>query len=175
MIFLLFQGGASFEKDKRGFFLILEDLSENFGIFENKKGLTIDRLFVAIEEIAYVHALSYAYGRANGIKYEEESNVKFIKFMEDENLVNSLDNCFKLFVSDLQSRNADESVIKAAQKFAKNYETILPIVLSKEDGRFFTHGDYWSNNVMYDKNNGNIKKGEKGGKSFKMISNYFQP
>lgn len=108
-----------------------------------------------------MHALSYAYGRANGIKYEEESNVKFIKFMEDENLVNSLDNCFKLFVSDLQSRNADESVIKAAQKFAKNYETILPIVLSKEDGRFFTHGDYWSNNVMYDKNNGKNKKKEK--------------
>ena len=102
-----------------------------------------------------MHALSYAYGRANGIRYdEEESNVKFIKFMEDENLVNSLDNCFKLFISDLQSRNADESVVKAAQKFAKNYETILPIVLSKEDGRFFTHGDYWSNNVMYDKNNG---------------------
>ena len=38
-------------------------------------------------------------------------------------MVNSLDNCFKLFESDLQSRNADESVIKAAQNFSKNYET----------------------------------------------------
>ena len=44
-----YAGGASFEEGKRGFFLILEDLSEDFCIFENKKGLTIERLLVAIE------------------------------------------------------------------------------------------------------------------------------
>ena len=105
-----------------------------------------------------MHALSYAHGKANGIRYDEESNVKFIKFMEDPNLVQSLDHCFQLFISDLEARNCQESLVQAARNFSENYEKILPSVLSHQDGRFLTHGDYWSNNVMYHKTNDKGKK-----------------
>ena len=76
--------------------------------------------------------------------------------MQDDNLVQTLDNCFVKFIENLQSNNCQDHILKAAKNFHKNYSEILLKVLSFEDTRFLAHGDFWSNNVMYNKSNGKM-------------------
>ena len=69
----------------------------------------------------------------------------------------SLENCFQKFIQDLQRHTCEERIFQAAKFFQENHKDILEKVMSYEDNRFLSHGDFWSNNVMYHKSNATSK------------------
>ena len=144
-----YAGGSN--KSNQGFFLILEDLSENFTMFDNGKGLDIKYVNWSMEEIAHYHAVSYAYGVKNGVKWNEKYPAIFPRFMEDQGLLDSVEANLKLFEKDLEENEAPKDLIEKLSSFAKRYISIIPKYIKVDESRFLIHGDYWSNNVMFGK------------------------
>ena len=83
-----YAGGAT----DKGFFLIIEDISDKFSMVENAKGLSLCQIELALENIAHFHALSYAYGQFEKVDYSQlYPIVQGLKLMDE----NDHDSCIK--------------------------------------------------------------------------------
>ena len=143
-----FYGG---ESSKKGFYIILEDISDQFKMRDIAKGLNMDEILEALKALALFHGISYAYGIKNQVDYGQMFPVIYPKFLEDQSLTESAERGLKLFVEDLK-KNATAELLEKGQKFQINYRHIFGKYLKASDTRFLAHGDYWGNNVMYGEN-----------------------
>ena len=161
-----YAGGISESDGIHGFFLILEDLSDNYKIFKNSIGLSFHQLIKTMEEIAYFHGLSYSYSQTNLKDFTEHHWLYDMKFLTDQNMIQSLKHNLKLIKDDMNAMKPDMKINKALDNLSINYLESVPKYLFIKDSNYLSHGDYWSNNIMFDKeeskSNNNIQLGKKG-------------
>ena len=146
-----YAGGISESDGIHGFFLILEDLSDNYKIFKNSIGLSFHQLIKTMEEIAYFHGLSYSYSQTNLKDFTEHHWLYDMKFLTDQNMIQSLKHNLKLIKDDMNAMKPDMKINKALDNLSINYLESVPKYLFIKDSNYLSHGDYWSNNIMFDK------------------------
>ena len=110
-------------------------------------------MYLSLEGIARIHALSYAYAKKHQIDWQKESPGIFANLIEDKDLEAAAVANFDLFKETMKQNNAAQELIDAIDKLADNYKKIFPKFTLVEDSQFLIHGDYWSNNVMFGANN----------------------
>ena len=146
-----YSGGISESDGIHGFFLILEDLSDNYEIFKNSIGLSFHHLIKTMEEIAYFHGLSHSYSQTHVKDFTEYHWLYDMKFLTDPNMIQSLKHNLKLIKDDMNAMKYDTKINKAVDKLSINYLEKVPKYLFLKDSNYLSHGDYWSNNIMFNK------------------------
>ena len=132
-----YAGGV--DKKQRGFFLVIEDLSDEYKITDNAEGLNLQQIILAVENIAHFHALSYACGKENKIDWNQRCPIIMHHFMEDEQQLKALEANFPLFMEDLEQINAPRILIESAKRMGENYKEIFPKYLAVGDSKYLAH------------------------------------
>ena len=139
-------------KKDDGFYIILEDISNDFEMKNVAQGLSLEEIMEALKTLAYFHAISYCYGQENSTDFSESFPVNLEKFLEDDSLTECAVTGLELFVQDLENHAPD--LVEKGKEFKSNFNPIFGNCLKQSDSRFLAHGDYWGNNVMFHKKNG---------------------
>ena len=143
-----FGGKYCLDKESRGFYLILEDISDTHQMPNLDKGLTDDQVVDSLRKLAYFHGLSYCFAKKNNVNYLEHHIIPYFAFLEDTEAQVFIADLFKRCIDQLESRKENElaSVLK---KLSGNYKEKFKWAYDGRCGDFLTHGDIWSNNVMF--------------------------
>jgi hypothetical protein len=152
-----FAGGCNLDNESRGFFLILEDLSDDYTSVPTTKGLNLNQLKLVIGQVAHFHVVSYAYGLKNKIDFSKEFPSMFAKFMDNESLVEMLQKNLQILIDDLKQVEENKNLASHVEILAKNYQQSFRRILNHIDSRFLAHGDFWGNNVMFGPGNKDCK------------------
>ena len=148
-----FYGGNSCQDPKdRKFYLILEDLGDTYKMPNLEEGMTNEQITSALTNLAYFHALSYAYGQINELDYLSSYPMIYHRFLKDKEALLFIDQMFERAHKALLDHN-EADLGEMIEKLSKNYVSKLTFGYGGRDGRFLTHGDMWSNNVMFDDQN----------------------
>jgi hypothetical protein len=145
----LYAGECSMEKDKRGFYLIMEDLTPDYRMTKTEEGLSLKQLNVTLSCIAQLHAVSYAYGQVNKVDFGPELRSHFDKFLQDPNILAMLDTAFTVAIKDLEENPSAKHLAKPMANLSKHYQKPFMHAVDTTDTRFLIHGDLWSNNIMF--------------------------
>jgi len=138
MVPKFYGGGFCQENGDRGFFAILEDLSDQFVVKKMSDGFTYTQLDDIFKKLANFHAVSYAFI----LKHPEKISQWDLRFpgqlAKSKTLI---EKCFGNLAKDKPDLLASLQSLEEVwiENFAEN-QTI--------DKRFISHGDLWLNNIM---------------------------
>ena len=114
MVAKFYSGNYCLEKEHRGFYLILEDLScQQYSMKTGPEGLNFKQINDALVKIAKFHSTSYAFTR----KYPEKVkswNLKSWcdKVTNDPGFIGFMESCFDSFIKDLETEENHLDLIK---------------------------------------------------------------
>jgi hypothetical protein len=145
----LYAGECSMEKDKRGFYLIMEDLTPDYRMIKTEDGLSLNQLEVTLCQMARLHAVSYSYGQVNKVDFGPKLKSAFEKIFQDPKLIALLDANFPLAIKDLEENPSIKHLAEPMANLSKRYQNSFTEAIDTTDTRFLTHGDLWCNNVMF--------------------------
>ncbi|OXA50876.1 hypothetical protein Fcan01_14444 [Folsomia candida] len=135
-------------------FLIMEDLRKTYGfrMTDRRQPLDLDHMKLVISALAKVHSVSWAYRN----HVEENITQKFPCFvtnMSEEdvaifsNVVRSnLEQAKGIYDKEFGPKNAYTAV---ADKFSGMIDRISSMFTGSEPWRIISHGDVWSNNMLF--------------------------
>ena len=145
MIPKVYAAGMHLEGDERGHFMIMEDLSLNYQTIKMEDGMSLEKLKLCLGRIARMHATSYCYNTINKKTFPKERRFPFDKHLD---MVDAWSAGFAQAIEDLKQRDGAQEVCAKLEKLSKNYKESCTKAL-EFDERFLIHGDFWSNNVMF--------------------------
>ena len=104
----------------------MEDISaDQFAVVENKEGLSLDQIELALKSIAHFHALSYAYGQSEKVDYSQlYPIVQGPKLMDEKDFAGNIPTNFQKLIQameDSKSAPDDEEMVKALKTLSGNY------------------------------------------------------
>ena len=73
----------------------------------------------------------------------------YLQFLDDPNAHKFIDELFIRSIADLKEKS-ENKLAKVLEKLSKNYVEKFKYAYDGQNGDFLTHGDIWSNNVMFD-------------------------
>ena len=111
---------CSLSKESRGFYVILEDISDSFIMPDLDAGLSNDQVSESLKSLACFHALSYCYGKIHGVNYLEKHRMIYLEFLDEPDARTFIDNCFKRAIDKLMERK-EEELANVLQKISQNY------------------------------------------------------
>lgn len=153
MVAKLYSGDYCLEKEHRGFYLIMEDLSSQYGMKTGPEGLNFQQINDVVVKIAKFHCAGYAYNM-NRIRTGEGKNWNLKSWCEkninDPEFIGYMDTCFDSFIKDLE--NEDPDLAKAVTNLKKVWLKVYKEKINV-DQRFISHGDLWINNIMVNESN----------------------
>lgn len=151
MIPAFFSGGCCLEKEGRGFYLILEDLSDGYSMRNGPEGLKYNGIADVLLKIATFHATAYACNNRHPeviaswkLESWQETTIKY------PGCVEYLNRCFDKLIEDLTREEAD--LLGPAIKLKEHWEMLYKNKICV-DRRFVSHGDLWINNIMMNEAN----------------------
>lgn len=132
-------------------FLALEHLKpQNYVMHEKKKFLSQDQLKMAFQTYGKFHALGFVFRKQNYEYYQELSKAlkdQFSLFTEKEFSKASLTRTVNEVLNNLEKSSAAEEEGKIL--FKNVIPTVEKSFVYKGSYRCFTHGDCWSNNMLF--------------------------
>ena len=147
-----YAGDSCQDPQNRKFHLILGDVSDAYKMPNLEDGLTNEQIINALQCLAYFHAVSYAFGQINDTDFLEEHPMVYHRFLKDKEALAYIDQLFQRAHQALLKHN-EPGLAEILQKLSKNYVSKFTLGYGGHDGRFLTHGDMWSNNVMFNAQN----------------------
>ncbi len=147
--------------DDRGLYIIMEDLSNEYGPVEKSKGTSFQGLKVILESIATFHAVSYCYGKIKNVIFAaNQPKHPTVGFLSLNDRVRKVDGFFEMVKEDFRGHETGQDMLPFFEKLSKHWQTAMTRVFEDEtENRFLSHGDLWVNNVM-------LRKDEKACKIF---------
>ena len=142
-----FAGNCCQEKSNRGFYVVMEDISSDYTMPDLDKGMSKGQIESALKKLAYLHALSYCYGQKSGKDFTKEYPMAYHSFLEGKDSQKFIEEMFKRAGEGLCKSN-ETQLAEILENMSKKYIAKFKIGYGGQDGRFITHGDMWSNNVM---------------------------
>ena len=144
-----FGGKSSLAKESRGFYVILEDIGDTHHMPNLDKGLSDIQVMDSLRKLAYFHGLSYCYAKKNNVDYSEGNDIPYLAILDVPEVQEYIDGeLFKRCIGELESRGEKE-LVEVLKKQSTNYLEKYKQALDGNVGDFLTHGDIWSNNVMF--------------------------
>ena len=144
-----FGGKSSLAKESRGFYVILEDIGDTHHMPNLDKGLTDIQVIDSLRKLAYFHGLSYCYAKKNNVDYLEDNPIPYLAILDVPEVQEYIDGeLFKRCITELESRG-EKRLAEVLKKQSTNYLEKYKGALDDNVGDFLTHGDIWSNNVMF--------------------------
>lgn len=148
---VFYDGHVSLDPEQRGFYVILQDLCPDYNMVTMEgTGLSVKQILLALEQLAYFHALTYSYGQVQNVDFSKDAKYKlpYDKFLSDSGVHEFLKHMFGLAQKDLKTSGHDK-LVGIIKNMSDNYKE--PFYESYDiDGRFLSHSDMWANNVMFD-------------------------
>lgn len=141
-------GNSCQDKSNRGFYVILEDISDEFKMPDFDQGLKDEEIIDSLHNLAYFHATTFCYGQKHGIDFVQEYPMAYHQFLDEDESIKFIDSLFPRAIKQLKETN-NEDLAKVLEKLsAENYAEKFKSAYGGQDGRFLTHGDIWANNIM---------------------------
>ena len=116
---------CSLAKESRGFYVILEDISESFAMPDLDVGLSNEQVSESLKSLACFHAISYCYGKINGVNYLEEHKMTYLAFLDEPDARKFIDNFFKRAIDKLKERNEifeADVLLKLSQNYVQKFK-----------------------------------------------------
>ncbi len=137
------------EADERGFCIIMEDISTNHVMVKAKDGLSLKQLQLSLKFLGRFHAVSYAYSTINKKPWPKEFEYPIDQLQNDPSMEAVVQGGFTAAIEDFKKmENGQLLAEKMAGLHARGHKNAFNSVF-EFDERFLIHGDYWSNNVMF--------------------------
>ena len=146
MVPKFYSGNYCLEKEHRGFYMIMDDLSSQYNMKTGPEGLNFKQINDAIIKIAKFHSASYAFNLNHPDKVQSWKLKCWInEWFKDPGIYKLMDTCFNNIIKDLEKENPDliKPVSNLKQKWLELFKASLVF-----DERFISHGDLWINNIM---------------------------
>lgn len=90
-----YAGDCCQDKNNRGFYIILEDISETFKMPDFSNGLNDDQIKNSLRHLAYFHSLSYCYGQIRKVDFLKDFPMPYHRFLENSDAQAFIDNLFQ--------------------------------------------------------------------------------
>ncbi len=149
-------GDYNLSEKNRGFYLILEDVSDVYAVKDFEQGLTAEETSAALRRLARFNAVAFCYGKANGIsdfgKHYDFLNKFSSVFETDEGLHKHFDEVqAPMFLNSLKGVEDEKKLREVVEsRLRRNICQRYFAVMKKESTKeFLVHGDLWANNVMF--------------------------
>ena len=143
-----FGGQSSLSKDSRGFYVILEDISEIYQMPKMEKGLTSEQILDGLKKLAYFHGLSYCYAKKHNVDFLKDNVTPYFEFFKDPGILQHIGNMFKRIIHQMKSREEND-LVEILTKLSSNYIDKFKWAYDGRCGDFLTHGDIWATNLMF--------------------------
>ena len=128
-------------------------MSNNYKLEKATKGLTLNQIILCLHKMAYFHAISYGYSQTNSIDFTKFP-ISYEKYVLDKKMVDVFHSSVKLMKEDFLQIAIDKDIIEnALDNFDKKELLSLHKYVNLSSAHFISHGDFWSNNVMFCSNN----------------------
>ena len=139
--------------EKRGFYLVMEDISKQFDIVEDKGGLTLAQITNALEKLARFHAISYGFSKAYPDTVQDwDLEPKYEKFKS-----RNLNDFHKDFQANVDMFTALDPILKEPiEILGQKIDEIYDKVYFLKDKPYLVHTDFWINNVLFSAENSRI-------------------
>ena len=142
-------GDYSLDKEERGFYLILDDLSSQYKVKTGSEGLNFGQIKDILVKMAKFHAMAYAFNAKNPAKVKNWNLRSWCeKASKHTNFLALMESCFDKLVKHYETEKKSD-LIKSVGNLQMHW---ISLYNGKVDRKFVTHGDLWINNIMI-KNN----------------------
>ena len=150
MIVKFYCGDYSLDKEERGFYLILNDLSSQYKVKTGPEGLNFGQTKDIFVKIAKFHATAYAFNAKNPAKVNNWNLRSWReKASKHTDFILLMESCFDKLVKSYETAKKSDLVKSVGN--LQNYWIDL-YSGGEIDRKFVTHGDLWINNIMVKKN-----------------------
>ena len=94
--------------DNRAFYLIMEDLSDDYTMKNTPEGLNFDQMNDCLVKLAQFHAVAFAFNLENPQAVKQWGLTSWYeKFLKDEEFIQQMEKCFDSLIKDLSKVNSN--------------------------------------------------------------------
>ena len=139
------------EKEKRGFYLAMEDVSDQFQMIHTEEGISFDQASKCFEKLARFHAIGHAFVKNQSEAIEGwKLDPLYEKFKTDPFWTDFLKN----YESTVEAISKLKPELKEPlETIGKKWWEIYDHAFFLKEKDFLVHGDFWLNNVLFSKDN----------------------
>ena len=149
MVVKFYCGDYSLDKEERGFYLILDDLSSQYKVKTGSEGLNFGQIKDILVKMAKFHAMAYAFNAKNPAKVKNWNLRSWCeKASKHTDFIALMESCFDKLVKNYETEKKPD-LVKSVDNLQSHW---ISLYSGKVDRKFVTHGDLWINNIMV-KNN----------------------
>ena len=149
MVVKFYCGDYSLDKEERGFYLILDDLSSQYKVKTGSEGLNFGQIKDILVKMSKFHAMAYAFNAKNPAKVKNWNLRSWCeKASKHTDFIVLMKSCFDKLVKNYETEKKPDFV-KSVDNLQSHW---ISLYSGKVDRKFVTHGDLWINNIMV-KNN----------------------
>ena len=145
MIPRFYSGDYCLKEDERGFYLILEDISDQYDLLRGREDVFFSEIKDVLVKMAIFHSVAFTFNLKNP-NTVRKWNLKpwSDKALTKPRYVNLMEKCFELFQNE---NDTNPSLINVATTLKNTWNNKV-FNKTRNDERFISHGDLWRNNIM---------------------------
>ncbi len=144
------------DKEKRGCYFVMEDLSKDFQPVKSENDVTFENLKLGLQYIARLHGVSYCHSVMSKITWPKQKRHLFTKFFDDQENIDKIKDNFKQVIKDLEVMEAGKHLAPRMEHLSKTFEESFKTCVGNDD-RILVHGDFWCDNVMFSQDESKCK------------------
>ena len=140
--------------EKRGFYLVMEDISDQFDIVKDEEGLSFVQITNALEKLARFHAIGYGFSKAHPDAVKDWDLEPLYEKFKSDPFMDGFHNDFQPTVDLFAS--LDPALKEPLEIIGKRWDEIYDKSYFLNEKTYLTHTDFWLNNILFSANDSRI-------------------
>jgi len=140
--------------EKRGFYIVMEDISDHFDIVKDKEGLSFVQITNALEKLARFHAIGYGFSKAHPDTVKDWNLEPLYEKFKSDPFMDAFRTDFQPIVD--MFTELDPALKEHLGMIGKQWNEIYDKAYFLNDKTYLTHSDFWLNNVLFGANDSRI-------------------